>query len=367
MKVLLWGTCDKGKPRTRILLEGLRAAGAEITEVHRDVWSGVEDKSQLGALARAGRYLAWIAAYPGLLARFAAAPRPDVVFLAYPAQIDALVLWAAARLRRIPVAMDLFISLYDTAVIDRGLTGRGSPKARLIRGLEWLACRAADRVLIDTGPHARYIEELFALPADSVGSVPVGAETGDFPRQPPVQPGERPRILFYGQLIPLHGIRTVLDAALSERGRNFDWVIIGSGQETPVVEARLGSASPAHVTWKRWVPYEELAGEIRNSDLCLGVFGTSRKAASVVPNKVYQCLASGRHVVTRASPAMDELAPDGDSGLTLVEAGSADALLDGIEASMARGFLPASADLAASFSIETIGQRLLGELHLARG
>lgn len=366
MKVLLWGTCDKGKPRTRILLEGLRAAGCEITEIHRDVWAGIEDKSQLGALARARRYLGWLVAYPGLLVRFMAAQRPDVVFLAYPAQIDVLVLWLAARLRRVPIAMDLFISLYDTAVIDRGLAGRKSIKARLIRGLEWLSCRAADRLLIDTAPHARYVEELFALRPRSVGSVPVGAEPGDFPWQPPARSGGRPRVLFYGQLIPLHGIRTVLEAALSDRGRAFDWMIIGSGQETSVVEAALGPAPPGNVSWKRWVPYEDLAGEILRSDLCLGIFGTSRKAASVVPNKVYQCLASGRHVVTRASPAMAELVPGGDPGLTLVEAGSAEALLDGIEAARTHSFAAPSPDLASTFTVEAIGQRLLAELVQAR-
>jgi glycosyltransferase involved in cell wall biosynthesis len=365
LKVLFWGTSDRGKPRNRTLLEGLTAAGVDWTEIHRDVWTGVEDKSQLGRIARLGRYLRWLLAYPGLILRFLTSPKPDAVLLGYPAQIDLLILWPFARLRRVPVVADLFISLYDTTVIDRQMTRPGSLKARLIWTLEWLACRAADRLLIDTPPHARYIEELFGLPENTVGHVPVGAEADAFPPCPAPPRRERPRLLFYGQLIPLHGIATVLEAALSERGAAYDWIIVGSGQDTPIVETALGVSPPPHVTWHRWVPYEQLSAMICEANACLGIFGTSRKAASVVPNKVYQCLSSRRHVVTRASQAMEALCGTDASGLTLVQPGSADALLDGIERAAASGFPPPGAELVDSFSIDRIGAALVNEIDRA--
>jgi glycosyltransferase involved in cell wall biosynthesis len=359
MKILLWGTSDKGKPRNRILLAALRSAGAEVTEIHHDLWAGIEDKSELAAGQRVLRYARWFVAYPVLLWRFLTAPKPDAVLLGYPAQVDVLVLWPAARLRGVPILMDLFISLYDTTIVDRGLASPHSLKARLLWALDWLACRAADKVIIDTKAHASYVEELFRLSPSSVGSVPVGVEQRQFQPQLPAPPGRRPRILFYGQLIPLHGIETVLEAALSSRGKAFDWVIIGSGQDAAKVKAALGSKPPAHVTWIDWAPYDELGQWIARSDICLGIFGGSRKAASVVPNKVYQALACGRHVVTRASPAMDELlASDGD-GMTLVEAESSSALLDGIEAAVRKGCPPPSPALLGAFSPEKIGARLM--------
>lgn len=365
MKVLFWGTSDRGKPRNRTLLEGLTASGVDWKEIHRDVWGGVEDKSQLGHLARLGRYARWIAAYPALLFRLLTAPKPDAILVGYPAQIDLLVLWPLARLRGIPVVADLFISLYDTAVIDREMVRARSLKARLIWAVEWLACRAADRVLIDTAAHARYIEELFGLPANSVGHVPVGAEPAAFPPCATPPPRDRPSLLFYGQLSPLHGIGTVLEAALSERGAAYDWVIVGSGQDTPILEAALDATSPRNLTWYRWVPYEQLSPLIAEANACLGIFGTSRKAASVVPNKVYQCLASRRHVISCASPAMEDLRSEGSSGLTLVAPGSANALLDGIDAAAAAGFPPPGPDLVASFSIARIGAALVQEISRA--
>jgi glycosyltransferase involved in cell wall biosynthesis len=359
MKILHWGTSDKGKPRTRILLAALNSAGADVTEIHHDLWTDIEDKSQLSAGQLALRYARWLAAYPVLLWRFLTAPKPDAVLLGYPAQVDVLVLWPVAKLRGVPILMDLFISLYDTAVVDRGLARPGSLKARLLWAIDWLACRAADRVIIDTAAHARYVEELFDLAPGSVGSVPVGVEEGHFQWQAPAIPGARPQVLFYGQLIPLHGIEVVLSAALSDRGKAFDWVIIGAGQDTAKVRAALGTQTPDHVTWSSWAPYAELKEWIAKSDICLGIFGGSRKAASVIPNKVYQALACGRHVVTRASPAMDELITGGGEGITLVEAESNEALLDGIEAAVRKGCPPPSSVLLNSFSADRIGARLI--------
>lgn len=358
LSILHWGTGDKGKPRNRILLTALKSAGATVSEIHVDVWKEVEDKSQLGAIERLFRYLKWVAVYPALIFRFLSGPKPDAVLLTYPALLDALVLWPAARVRGVPVLMDLFLSIYDTTVSDRASLRPTSMRARAIWILEWLACRSVDKLIVDTGPHARYIEEIFHLPVGSVGHVPVGVEQDQFHPLGAPSARSRPVILFYGQLIPLHGIETVIEAALSDRGKAFDWVIIGSGQDSPKLETAFGSGSPNHITWIKWVDYSELRGWIEGADICLGIFGGSRKAACVVPNKLFQSLACGRHVVTRASPAMSEFCPKAEPGITLVEPASSEALLDGIESSVRTGCTPPSAAIIDSFSSDEIGARL---------
>jgi hypothetical protein len=59
---------------------------------------------------------------------------------------------------------------------------------------------------------------------------------------------------------------------------------------------------------------------------------------------------------------MDELLAGGEEGVTVVEAGSSEALLAGIEAACREGCRPPSATLIGSFSAEAIGSRLLGYL-----
>ena len=363
MRVVFWGTYDLGKPRTRILLSGLESAGVEVIAVHADLWRGVEDKSRLGPIDRVLYALRWIAAYPGLILRYLAAPRHDAVIVAYLGQIDVLVLWPFARLRRVPVLWDMFIPLHETMVEDRRLAKPDSWRTRILYALEWLGCRAADRVLLDTGPHAGHVEAIYALAPGTVGWVPVGSELEPFPRLPPPIRTNRPaEILFYGQLIPLHGVRTILEAASAPRGRAYRWRLIGSGQEEPLVRAFLKARPLDHLIWEAWVPYEALKDRIAAADVCLGIFGTSRKAASVVPNKAYQVLLAGRSLVTRDSPAMRELLAPATPGVRLIPPADPEALLDAIASLEQEGFPQPPEVLRSRFSPQVIGVRLREEI-----
>lgn len=339
MRVVLWGTYDLGKPRTRILRSGLREIGVELIEIHSDVWSGIEDKSQISQQGSFGIVWRVVCSYPSLIWRYLRAPAHDVVLVPYLGQVDILVLWIFAKIRGKPVVLDLFLSLYDTVVNDRKMARPTAPKARILKTLEWLACRAANLVLLDTPSHARHVERLFSLPPGRTGSVPVGVEPGAFPRlDPRPAPGGRIRILFYGQLIPLHGIQTILDAALSAEGQAFDWHLIGTGQELATVENALSGPGAAHIRWDRWVDYDALIEAISQADICLGIFGTSQKAASVVPNKVFQTLAAGRPVITRESAAMRDFFPDPPAGLTLIPPSDPAALTAAIHQVAESGF-----------------------------
>ncbi len=343
--ILIWGTYDLGKPRTRILRDGLKAIGCDVIEVHVDVWAGNEDKSQLPHRVMVRRLLRVVMAYPRLAWRFLRAPDHDVVLVPYLGQFDVIVLWPLARLRRTPVVWDMFLSLYDTVVNDRKLATAGSLTGMGLKLLERLGIRAADLVLLDTPAHARHIARLFDLPPGKTASVPVGAEPTAFPRLSRSRQVLGPtRLLFYGQMIPLHGVDTILAAAMSPRGRRLRWRLIGTGQDIAKVTAAVSRDGAEHIDWLPWVPYAELSNEIERADICLGIFGKSEKAASVVPNKVYQVLLSGRSLITRDSPAMREAFGGEHPGLRLVPAGSPDALLDAVEAFEREGFPVVSAE-----------------------
>src|SRR4029453_14248254 len=78
-----------------------------------------------------------------------------------------------------------------------------------------------------------------------------------------------------------------------------------------------------------WVEYEQLPDELRRASCALGIFGTSAKAARVIPNKVFQALACGTPVVTADTPAARELLRDGVSAL-LVPPGDPQALASAV-------------------------------------
>jgi glycosyltransferase involved in cell wall biosynthesis len=341
IRAVIWGTYDLGKPRTRILMRGLREAGVDLTECHVDVWTGVEDKARLrGAAEILHRAAMLLAAYPCLIWRYLRLPRHDVVIVGYMGHLDVLLLWPFAWLRGIPVIWDAFLSLHETVVEDRAMLRSRHPIAGLLWVWDWLACRAADLVLLDTEAHANWFETRFKLRRGRTASVFVGAELEAFSPLPPSsgrRPGEPHRILFYGQFIPLHGIETIIDAAARSDPHELVWTIIGTGQEASCIREQLAARPVPHLEWVDWVPYAELRKRMMAADICLGIFGASGKAARVIPNKAFQVISAGRPLVTRDSPAMREWIGAGAAGVRLVEADDSGALLAGIRDLIASG------------------------------
>jgi glycosyltransferase involved in cell wall biosynthesis len=182
------------------------------------------------------------------------------------------------------------------------------------------ALRSADLVVSDTRVHADHLAGLAGLDAERVAVCFVGAEERVF--QPGWQPQEPFTCLFVGKLIPLHGLETILEAARLTPELRFR--VVGTGQLEPVL-----AGAPANVEHVPWVEYERLPAELHRAGCALGIFGTSAKAARVIPNKAFQALASGTPLVTADTPASRELLADGESAL-LVPPGDAQALANAI-------------------------------------
>jgi glycosyltransferase involved in cell wall biosynthesis len=370
MRILFWGTYDIGKPRVRILLRGLRENGIAVHECHANVWSGVEDKSQLsGIFSKLSRMAKWLSSYPRLIWWYFNAPAHDIVLVPYLGHLDIFVLWPFAKLRGARIMWDAFISLYNTVVEDRRLISERHPVAWLIYTLEWLATRAADRVLLDTSAHADYFARRYSLPRHRLSSVFVGAEPEQFPPLPPLAPkgpSEPLIVLFYGQFIPLHGVPTIIDAARHLDDGSIYWVLVGKGQEEVAVRESLARDPVENLEWHPWVPYEELVKWIGRADVCLGIFSASEKAAQVIPNKAFQVISAGRPLITRDSPAIRELFKERAPGVYFVAPENAQALVDAVRqfAKDRPALIGARLyyRLGSQLSPKAIGKQLLGEL-----
>jgi glycosyltransferase involved in cell wall biosynthesis len=370
MKICFWGTYDTGKPRVRILLEGLRASGNSVSEIHAEPWHKVADKSQIGsAWNLLFLLLRILISYPYLLARHALSRRNDVVICAYPGNLDILVLWPLAKLRRERLVLDAFLPLYDTVVGDRKLLSRHGLPARLLHWFERLSCQAADFLIADTKAHGDYFAAEFTLPRHRVLRAFVGCEPRMFHRsEPERQTGASPVVLFYGQFIPLHGMLTVFEAARLSAETRLRWKVIGTGQDAKLFAQKLRESPIPNLEWVRWVEYDRLNREIQQADVCLGIFGTSAKAGRVIPNKVFQIIASGKRLITRDSPAIRELLETPGPAFKLVPAGDPIALLDAILQSVEElGEIHYEADVLQRISPRDIGRTLVEQLEEGLG
>ena len=334
MTIVFWGTYDTGKPRVRILLDGVKSTGNEVIECHTTVWSDVVDKSQVSKTGARLRLLAkWLLSYPSLIWRYLGLPRHDVVVVGYLGHLDVLVLFALAKFRGVPVVWDVFLSLYSTIVEDRKLVGRRHPLAYFLHFWEWAACRAADLIILDTRAHAEYFVNRYKVSREKTGSVFIGVDPRNFPESlPNTSTGvkEKSVVLFFGQFIPLHGLETICRAANLARQLPIQWVLIGQGQEEAQVARWIADAP--NVTHLPLLPYDELLKRVEESDICLGIFGRTDKAARVIPNKVFEILRVGKPLITRDSPAIRELLSPEMPGVRLVPPADPESLFRAVTA-----------------------------------
>ena len=334
LRILAWGAADLGKPRTRITLAGLKKRGVLIDEIFADIWSGIDDKSQIRGLHRKLKIF-WrlITAYPSLIWRYCRAPKHDIVFVPYLGVFDVILLWPFAKMRGAHITWDAFLSLYDTVVEDRKLAAKGGLVAKTIWVLEKLASLAADTIALDTKAHAEYFHEQYRANRSKLTSYWVGAEASFFATPKTLEnPIDRKfRILFYGQFIPLHGIDHIIEAARACDDPDAEWIMIGRGQEEARIRSLLAENPAPKLEWIDWVDYDDLPAQIARADVCLGVFGASQKAARVIPNKVFQIIASRKALITMDGPGAREIFSARHNGLWLVPPADSDAILRAVK------------------------------------
>jgi len=362
MRIVCWGTYDIGKPRVRILLRGLQANNIEVIECHKEVWGGINDKSQIaGFFAKLRFAVKWLASYPSLILTYMRLPKHDAVIVSYLGHLDVLVLWPFARIRGVPIVWDAFLSLYNTVVEDRRIVAPIHPLAWFLYAWEWLACRAAKVVVLDTRAHADYFARRYHLPSEKTDAVFVGVEPEAFPRQAssPRKPGDAITVLFYGQFIPLHGIETIILAARKLKDVDVKWVIIGQGQDASRIREMLNQFPLPKLQWIPWVEYEKLIEWIKSADVCLGIFADSQKAGMVIPNKVFQIVASNKPVITRDSAAIRELLKPSPYGVHLIPPDDPSALAGAVQDFMDK---PRTSDQAPPYQevVPAISPKALG-------
>jgi glycosyltransferase involved in cell wall biosynthesis len=300
---LVFGTYDvRRHPRVGVLIEGLRDAGDEVTEVNvpleLDTAARVAMLRQPWRLPVLAVKLLRCWTLLALRAWRHRGPEIDAVLVGYLGHFD--VRLARRVFRRTPIVLDHLVSAAGTAR-DRGLAFGGGLKARLMRSIDAGALRRADVIVVDTAEHAA------ALPAEAAerGVVaPVGAGAAWFAvgRAAPAPVAGQPlRVIFVGLFTPLHGTETI-GAALAALAADerVEVTMVGTGQDYAV--CRAAAAGNPRVTWLDWVAGEELPALVAGHDVSLGIFGTTDKARNVVPTKVFQGAAAGCAVVTSDTP-----------------------------------------------------------------
>ena len=166
--------------------------------------------------------------------------------------------------------------------------------------------RLADIVLFDTNQHIKYASEEFGINIKKFRRIWIGARDDVFYPMPKSNSGEF-LVVFHGSFIPLQGIEYILKAAKICEKDGIDFLIIGDGQEKKKMIKLSDELGLKNVEFTGFMSQEWIREKIARADVCLGIFGDTQKTQRVIPNKVYECLAMQKPVITADTLAVREL------------------------------------------------------------
>jgi glycosyltransferase involved in cell wall biosynthesis len=304
-----FGHFDPGYSRNRIVAKALERAGASVV----DVADRRRFPHRTPALIRGGL-----------------ATDVDLLLVSFPGHSDIATAKLVAGRRRAPILFDALVSLWETNVVDRATV-----RARSLQGLRYrltdaVACALADAVLLDTDAHVAWFAERFGIPPRKLHRLWVGADEDLVGPCPPREPGMPFTVFFYGSFIPLQGIEHIVGAAERLQSRaEVRFVLCGDGQTHAAMRALAQSRGVSNLEFVGRRSLRDLYALMCDSDVCLGIFGIGPKARAVIPNKVFDALASARPLITGDTPAVREALTHGEDAW-LCPPGDPDALADAI-------------------------------------
>ena len=232
----------------------------------------------------------------------------DMVFVGFAPQLILPIF--KRKLKKKPLAIDFFISLYDTFCYDRKKFRPKSIPGRLLKRLDRKTLAAADMAICDTKAHGRYFCKEFGFDAEKMNVLYLEADTSIYyPRE--TAPHDDFTVLYFGSVLPLQGVEVILkaiDILKDEKGLRF--IFVGPLGEN---NTRTGENITEYINW---LSQDELAEKIASADLCLaGHFnGSIMKAKRTIPGKAYIYHAMGKPMILGDGPANHELfREDGES------------------------------------------------------
>ena len=307
MRICYFGSYNRNYSRNAVIIKGLKENGVKI----------IECNSKNKYIFRTIHLIS-----KALTLKF------DVLFVAYPGHLDIFAAKIVSIIKRKPITFDAFISTYDTMINEWNYGTRYSLKGIYYHWLDKTSCQIADIILLDTKDHIDYFVKEFKLKREKFRWIPVGAdETKLYPHKK-TKKTKKLQILYYGHVQPLHGFNYIVDAArLLQNKKDIEFTFIGGNRWFRNVRDK--NKDLTNTTFKNPIPYKDLINDIINTDICLGIFGTTAKAQNAIPNKVYETLAMQKPIITGDTKAVRVYLTDKENAI-LCKTGSSKAIAESI-------------------------------------
>ena len=308
MKVCYFGTYREKYSRNKIMIAALRIAGAEVKECHVTLWHGIKDRVDVTVGGWKSPRFWWrvIRAYVQLIWKYFKVGDYNVMMVGYPGHFDVFLAKILVFFSRKPLVWDVFMSLYLVS-LERNLDQQSQFSVNLLKKIEARALRLPDLLIQDTVEYVNWFQRVYGISPEKFRLIPTGADDRIF--KPVTFQSDKSdglfHVLYYGTFIPNHGIRIIVGAAellRDEKGIIFE--LIGDGPERKVAEEIVKETNLKNVKFIEWMDQKNLIQYINRADVCLGAFGDTLQSLMTVQNKIYECMAMGKTVITGDSPVI---------------------------------------------------------------
>lgn len=290
LRVCYWPGRESSYSRTRVILRGLKQAGIKVYDCSSE-----------------GKTFARF--FKGFIKFLSVKEKSDLILVGFFGHFLVLVVRLFTRKK---IIFDAFVSVYQTMVIDRRVFKTKGILSCWARMIDSLACRLAEKVLLDTAQHINYYIQEYGLTRSKFLKLPASADDSVFYPRTEKSGGEF-MVHFHGEFQRLHGTGCILKAASLLPDVKFQ--IVGKGRKFAAGRSQALSQGLTNINFHPAVTYEHLAELMSEASVCLGIFGETQKAGMVIPHKVYEALALGKAVITADTPGARELLENGKTAV----------------------------------------------------
>lgn len=239
---------------------------------------------------------------------------------------------------KIRLITEAYISEYETKVVDRAIFDEGSNEAKKAAHLDRQAFQYSSPAIFLTQAEREYYCSLLGIENTSINSVvnPLCVPLRVQAKLPYLScKTEIPTITWWGRMgNPIHGFEIIMEAVeiLEEREFKANYAFFGSYEYLPSgsyiqnCDKFKSIADLPNVTFSDEYSFNngKLDSFLYNhADLALGTFGDTKKAKTVLTNKVLDAASFGIPCLTQYSSGLMEFFTDGENILLAENSGSA--------------------------------------------
>lgn len=225
-----------------------------------------------------------------------------------------------------PLIYDEFIEPINWFTVEHKKFQPDSIASRLLKFYQRSILNNCSKILADTTAHAELSAQTSKIDLNKYLVVPVGTDESIFKPLSSDRISNRYEVLFYGSMLPLHGIKYIVDS-LRFLDQQIILHLVGDISNLPddlsnEIQKRIDQGRIIHT---KWIPLKELPKAIARANISLGgPFGGTPQAMLVITGKTFQSLAMGKLTLVGKTNVQSVLT-DGRNCL-IVEQGSGKAI-----------------------------------------